>query len=128
MRVASGRPVGLCGVLLVPRHAAVHPRDADTAWFAPAVSDECRVPVDEQVVVARTRDGGASFEILRKGLPQTGAYDLVYRHALAVDETGDRLVMGSTTGNLWLSEDQGDSWRDLSTQLPPIDALRFVPS
>ncbi len=108
--------------------SAVHPRDADTAWFAPAVSDECRVPVDGKVVVARTRDGGASFELLREGLPQAGAYDLVYRHGLAVDETGDRLVMGSTTGNLWLSEDQGDSWRCLSTQLPPIDALRFVPS
>ena len=79
-------------------------------------------------MVARTRDGGASFEVLREGLPQAGAYDLVYRHGLAVDETGDRLVMGSTTGNLWLSEDQGDSWRCLSTQLPPIDALRFVPS
>ena len=92
--------------------AATHPHDPDTAWFAPAVKDECRVPVDGKVVVARTRDGGRSFDLLREGLPQEHAYDLVYRHGLAVDETGARLVMGSTTGNLWVSEDQGNSWND----------------
>jgi hypothetical protein len=105
---------------------AVHPRDPDTAWFAPALKDECRVPVAGQVVVARTRDGGASFELLREGLPQQHAYDLVYRHALAVDETGERLAMGSTTGSLWVSEDQGERWLQLSANLPPIDAVRFV--
>jgi hypothetical protein len=105
---------------------AVHPRDPDTAWFAPALKDECRVPVAGQVVVARTRDGGASFELLREGLPQRHAYDLVYRHALAVDETGERLAMGSTTGSLWVSEDQGERWLQLSANLPPIDAVRFV--
>ena len=106
---------------------AAHPHDPDTAWFTPAVEDGCRVPVDGQFVVARTRDGGASFELLREGLPQVNAYDLVYRHGLAVDETGDCLAMGSTTGGLWVSENQGDSWQCLSTHLPPIDCVRFVP-
>jgi len=104
---------------------AVHPKDPDVAWFVPAVKDECRVPVDAKLVVARTRDGGRSFEVLRKGLPQEHAYDLVYRHGLDVDGTGNRLAFGSTTGGLWLSEDQGDSWRCLSTQLPPIHCVRF---
>jgi hypothetical protein len=63
--------------------------------------------------------------VLRRGLPQEHAYDLVYRHGLDVDASGNRLAMGSTTGGLWLSEDQGDSWRCLSTQLPPIYAVRF---
>jgi hypothetical protein len=104
---------------------AVHPQDANTAWFVPAVKDECRVPVDAELVVARTRDGGKSFSVLRKGLPQESAYDLVYRHGLDVDATGNRLAFGSTTGGLWLSEDQGDSWRCLSTHLPPIHCVRF---
>jgi len=104
---------------------AVHPRDPDVAWFVPAVKDECRVPVDGKLVVARTRDGGRSFQVLRKGLPQEHAYDLVYRHGLDVDETGNRLAFGSTTGGLWFSEDQGDSWRCVSTQLPPIHCVRF---
>jgi len=32
----------------------------------------------------------------------------------------------STTGGLWLSEDQGESWRNLSVHLPPIYRVRFA--
>ncbi len=105
---------------------AVHPREPDTAWLAPAIKDERRIPVDGKVVVSRTRDGGKSWDVLRKGLPQDHAYDLVYRHCLEVDESGDRLAMGSTTGSLWVSEDQGDSWSAISTNLPPIYCVRFA--
>jgi hypothetical protein len=105
---------------------AVHPRDPDTAWFVPAIKDEKRIPVDGKVVVSRTRDGGRSFTVLREGLPQEHAYDLVYRHALDVDATGDRLAFGSTTGSLWVSEDQGDSWHCVSTHLPPVYCVRFA--
>jgi hypothetical protein len=104
---------------------AVHPRDPDTAWFAPAQKDEVRIPVHGQVVIARTRDGGESCEVLREGLPQEQAYDLVYRHALDIDETGDVLAFGSTTGSLWVSNNQGDKWEQVSAHLPPILALRF---
>lgn len=105
---------------------AVHPREPETAWFVPAVKDECRVPVGQRLLVTRTRDGGQSFESLSQGLPQADCFDLVYRHALEVDESGQRLAMGSTTGHLWLSDDQGDSWQALAGNLPPIHALRFA--
>lgn len=105
--------------------AAVHPRDPRTAWFVPAVKDELRVPVDGALVVTRTRDGGKSFETLRRGLPQRHAYDLVYRHGLDVDETGEVLAIGSTTGTLYVSEDGGDSFTLVSAHLPPIYSLRF---
>ena len=68
------------------------------------------------------------FETLRRGLPQEYAYDLVYRHGLDVDGTGNRLVFGSTTGSLWISEDGGDSWQTVSTNLPPIYAVQFAKS
>ena len=103
----------------------VHPREADTAWFVPAVKDECRIPVDGKLVVSRTTDGGASFDVLTRGLPQQHAYDLVYRHALDVDAEGRRLAMGSTTGGLWVSDDGGDGWTALSTHLPPVYQVRF---
>jgi len=106
--------------------AAVHPQDPRTAWFAPAVKDEFRYPADGKLLVARTRDGGASFDLLRKGLPQEHAYDLVYRHGLVVDESGERLAMGSTTGGLWISEDAGDNWTAARARLPPIYAVRFA--
>jgi hypothetical protein len=104
---------------------AVHPKDGDTAWFVPGVKDEKRYPVDGRVVVNRTRDGGGTFQTLTSGLPQTHAYDLVYRHALDVDETGDRLMFGSTTGSVWASDNGGDSWQTVSSNLPPVYAVRF---
>lgn len=106
---------------------AVHPKDPDTAWFVPATKDEQRVPVDARLVVTRTRDGGRNFEVLRRGLPDEPAYDLVYRHGLDASGDGERLAFGSTTGSLWVSEDQGDTWQGVSRHLPPVICLRFEP-
>jgi ligand-binding sensor domain-containing protein len=105
---------------------AVHPRDADTAWFVPAHSDQKRAPIDGRVIVTRTRDGGRSFETLGRGLPQRHAYDLVLRHALAIDGSGSELAMGSSTGSLWVTADQGDSWHHAAQHLPPIYAVRYA--
>ena len=103
----------------------VHPREPNTAWFVPEIKDEKRIPVDGKLVVSRTRDGGKTFDVLTKGLPQDHAYDVVYRHALAIDATGDRLAFGSTTGGLYVSENQGDTWSEVSHTLPPVYAVRF---
>lgn len=104
---------------------AVHPRDGDTAWFAPAEADQRRVPVGAALVVNRTCDGGRSFETLHTGLPQRHAYDLVYRHGLAVADDGQHLLMTSTSGGLWASADAGESWQTVSQSLPPAVAVRF---
>lgn len=105
---------------------AVHPNDPGTAWFVPAVKDDARYPEGGKVVVSRTRDGGQSFEVLRKGLPQEHAYDLTFRHALDVDGSGNVLAFGSTTGSLWISEDGGDSFTELSAHLPPVYVVKFA--
>lgn len=105
---------------------AAHPGDPECAWFVPAVKDERRFPVDARLVVARTRDGGASFQVLTDGLPDMPAYDLVYRHGLAVDAQGRQLAFGSTTGGLWTSPDQGDHWQALQARLPPVHAIVFT--
>jgi photosystem II stability/assembly factor-like uncharacterized protein len=98
--------------------------DGDTAWLVPAKGDDERMSVDGGLFVARTRDGGASWEALREGLPQEHAYDVVYRHAL--DASGDRVCFGSTTGNVYVSEDRGDSWRCVGHNLPPVHSVRFA--
>lgn len=115
-----GAPVSSFGFAL-----AVHPHEPGTAWFVPAQADERRVPVDGALVVNRTRDGGRSFETLRRGLPQAHCYDLVYRHGLALAPDGCTLLMGSSTGGLWSSGDGGDHWQAVSLHLPPIYALRI---
>ncbi len=105
---------------------AVHPEDPLCAWFVPGIKDECRMPVDGKLVVTRTRDGGETFETLDQGLPTEFSGDLIYRHGLDINSNGEQLLMGSTTGNLWISENQGDSWQCLSNYLPPIYAVRFL--
>jgi hypothetical protein len=105
---------------------AAHPHDPLTAWFVPAVADQRRVPVDAALCVTRTRDGGKSFDVLRKGLPQQHCYDLIYRHGLAISNDGNTLAMGSTTGGLWISENGGDEWQEISRGLPPVYAVAFA--
>jgi Sortilin, neurotensin receptor 3, len=97
-----------------------------STFGVPEIKDEKRIPPDGKLIVTRTRDGGKSFDFLTKGLPQSHAYDVVYRHALALDEAGDRLAFGSTTGGLWVSEDQGDRWACVTHTLPPIYSVRFA--
>ena len=77
----------------------------------PAVKDECRIPVDGKVVVARTRDGGESFDVLtpraaaaarlRPGLPPRAGHRRHGRptghgidHRQPVDHRGRRRRMG----------------------------------
>ena len=105
---------------------AVHPHEPGTAWFVPGVKDELRFPRDARFVVTKTTDGGRTFRQITKGLPTEDAYDIVLRHALDVDQTGNMLAMGSTTGNFWVSEDSGESWQAVSNHLPPVYAVRFV--
>ena len=50
----------------------------------------------------------------------------IFRHGLAIDGPGERLAMGSTTGGVWVSEDQGDSWQSVTHSLPPVYAVRFA--
>jgi photosystem II stability/assembly factor-like uncharacterized protein len=102
---------------------AVDERDGRTAWLVPGRADNQRMAIDGGLFVARTTDGGQPWEQLREGLPQVHAYDVVYRHALG--NRGDLLAFGSTTGNLYVSEDRGDSWQAVAHNLPPIYSVRF---
>ena len=46
-----------------------------------------------------------------RGLPQAHCYDLVYRHGLDVGADGRTLLMGSTTGSLWASDERRERWQ-----------------
>src|SRR5207253_1142333 len=104
---------------------AAHPADPQRAWFVPAHSDAQRMAPEGRMVVTQTKDGGVSFSAHGEGLPQHDAYHLVYRHALACSADGQTLAIGSTTGGLWVSDDEGESWQCLSRDLPPIAVLRL---
>ncbi len=103
---------------------AVDAKNGRTAWLVPGQSDMQRTTIDSGLFVARTEDGGATWQQLRRGLPQQNAFDVVYRHAL--HNQGDTLAFGSTTGNLFVSDDRGDSWTTVANNLPPIYSVRFA--
>ncbi len=102
---------------------AVDDNDGRTAWVVPARSDSERMAIGGGLSVARTTDGGASWQSYNSGLPQSDAYDIVLRHAL--DVAGDCLCFGTTTGNVYLSEDGGESWRCIGNNFPPVYSVRF---
>lgn len=104
----------------------VDPNDPDTAWFIPGIKDDQRYPSEGKLVVTRTRDAGASFDVLTNGLPQQHAYDLVLRHAFDIDDSGECLAFGSTTGNFWISEDRGEHWSLFNSSLPPVYCVKFA--
>jgi photosystem II stability/assembly factor-like uncharacterized protein len=103
---------------------AVDDTSGTTAWLVPGKADMQRTAIEGALFVARTQDGGQTWTQLREGLPQENAYDVVYRHALG--NSGDAIAFGSTTGNLYVSENRGDSWRTVANNLPPIYSVRFA--
>lgn len=102
---------------------AVDAQDGRTAWVVPARADMQRMAINGGLCVARTTDGGQSWQVKRKGLPQAHAYDIVLRHGL--DVAGDCLCFGSTSGNVYLSEDRGETWQCLGNNFPPVYSVRF---
>ena len=103
---------------------AADPNDDKTAWVVPALSDGIRVALNNSLCVCRTQNGGKSWETFRKGLPQGGSFDITYRHALDQDE--ECLAFATTTGNLYMSYDYGESWSCLSNNLPMVHCVDFI--
>ena len=101
----------------------VDANDGRVAWLVPARGDNQRTAIDGNLFVARTDDGEKTWRHQRTGLPQENAWDIVYRHAL--HNAGGAVAFGSTTGNLYVSEDGGERWITVANNLPPIYAVRF---
>ena len=86
------------------------------------------MPYGASLAVYRTRDAGDTWERLSAGLPQSGFFQTVYRHALGQDGCDPLgLYFGSSGGELYGSIDAGDSWTLLRQHLAPITAVRAWP-
>lgn len=102
--------------------AAAHPRDPDGLYLVPLNGDSAGRYVPEgRAAVWRTRDGGASWQALREGLPQRDAYFGVLRQALATDALDPAGVyFGTGTGSVFASRDEGESWTEIARHLPTV--------
>ena len=100
----------------------LHPRDPDTAWVFPMDGTDVwpRTSPDGRPAAFVTRDAGATWTRLEKGLPERGWFT-VKRQAMTVDD-GDPVgvYFGTTSGEIWGSNDEGETWRPLVQHLPEI--------
>ncbi|HEX9038487.1 MAG TPA: hypothetical protein VF808_16005 [Ktedonobacterales bacterium] len=99
---------------------ALDPHDPDT--FFTVVEGESRANVDGGFRIYRTRDGGKTWEERTEGLPQGAGVRLgVLRHGMCVDGMEScGVYVGTNTGQLFASDDQGDTWKLIADYLPSI--------
>jgi len=123
MRIGKAMPkkVGDIGFPLV-----VHPRNADVAWMFPMDGTQVwpRTSPEGKPAVYVTRNGGKTWHRLDAGMPRTQAWWTVKRQAMtgdAADPVG--LYFGTTSGELWMSRDEGKKWAPLARHLPEIYAV-----
>ena len=105
-----------------------HPTQPSTAYLLPLESDEYRCTPNGRCVVWRTTDAGESWEPLTAGLPQHDAHLTVLRDGFTTDGHDPAgLYVGTRTGEVYASIDDGDSWRLLAEHLPPVMSVRASP-
>jgi len=101
-----------------------HPTKKGWAYLVPLESDWNRVAVGGALAVFRTKDGGKKWQRLSKGLPQKDAYFTVLRDGARADTNDPAgIYVGTTTGQVYFSRDDGDSWGPLADHLPPVHSI-----
>ena len=104
--------------------AAIHPRDAATAYVFP-LEDSMRM-TGAAGGVYRTTDGGTRWVRQARGLPRGARYE-VMREGLATDGLDPvGVYFGTTSGELWASADEGRSWSRIAEHLPAILSVGAV--
>jgi photosystem II stability/assembly factor-like uncharacterized protein len=101
----------------------LHPRDDKVAWVFPMDGSMVwpRTAIGGKPAAYVTRNGGKSWQRQAQGFPVAQAWWTVKRQAMtgdALDPLG--LYLGTTSGEVWGSRDEGKSWRNLARHLPEI--------
>jgi len=123
LRVGRSMPkrVGDIGFPMV-----VHPRNADAAWVFPMDGQTVwpRTSPEGRPAVFGTRNAGKTWQRLAAGLPEKQAWWTVKRQAMTADAHDPvGLYFGTTSGELWMSRDEGRKWTCIARNLPEIYAV-----
>jgi photosystem II stability/assembly factor-like uncharacterized protein len=107
--------------------AAAHPHDRETFYVIPLDPGHGRTMPDGRAAVWRTRDAGGSWQRLDDGLPQRDAYVGVLREGMAIDAHDEPgLYFGTSTGQVFASADEGESWSEIASYLPGISSVEVA--
>ncbi len=116
--IADGLPSDFGFVMLT------HPRTSGTVWTVPLVADGERIPPQARLAMHRSRDAGATWERLDRGLP-TRDYNTVLRDAAAVDTCDPvGVYVGTRGGEVYVGADEGDSFTLVGGGLPDVLCVR----
>jgi len=104
----------------------VHPRDPDTVWVFPMDGTDVwpRTSPGGRPAVYVTHDGGKSWQRCDAGMPSSQAWWTVKRQSMASDRQDSvGLYFGTSSGELWMSRDEGGQWECMAQHLPEIYAV-----
>jgi hypothetical protein len=126
IRIGAAMPkeIGDIGFTIVP-----HPRDPDAAWVFPMDGTTVwpRTSPGGRPAVYRTGDAGVSWQRQDRGFPGEQGWFTVKRQAFCSDAHAPLgLYLGTTGGELWMSADEGDQWRQIAAHLPEIYSVAAV--
>ena len=89
-------------------------------YVAPLEGDFSRIPPDGHFALWASDKGGGDWFRLDSGLPGFSYFTVLRDGMVADQEDPCGLYFGTTTGHLYASRNQGDSWEKITDGLPPI--------
>ena len=103
---------------------AVPAAEPETLFTVPIEGAEYRCVPEGKFRVARSRDGGKTWKLLSRGLPQRHANLLTLREAMAADALSPAGVyVGTTNGQVFHTKDAGESWASMADYLPAVISI-----
>jgi photosystem II stability/assembly factor-like uncharacterized protein len=69
--------------------------------------------------ILRTRDGGETWQVVDQGMPARFSASF---EAMSIEAWpgGSSVYAANTNGDIWCSDDEGDSWQRVATDLSPV--------
>jgi photosystem II stability/assembly factor-like uncharacterized protein len=104
-----------------PDPLLIHPCQEDLMFMAGAITapTHWRKNGTADARIARSRDSGKTWEILSKGLPEhlRGNFEAM---VMEIFDHSFCLFAGTTDGDVFYSDNEGEHWTKIATGLPPI--------
>lgn len=107
----------------------VHPRDDKVVWVFPMDGGSVwpRTSPEGKPAVFQTQNAGKTWKRLSNGLPEDQAWWTVKRQAMTADAHDPvGLYFGTTSGDIWVSRNEGESWGNIARHLPEIYAVEIA--